>query len=246
MGHADGVTPTQHVMVPGPADLLGGPKFQQHEIVFGPGVQLAGSEVCLDQTAHSSDMGQVDSISELVTRMEIDSAAGNTDAANSAEASDGLAAPQSGQGVDNSDGVEAQGGVVGDSELGSWSLFKAIPAPVLETPSSQPACQHQSRSAKQRRVVPSTWSSLRLAARPSPVPVSQRAQQKLMRELSFVNNQTAAPDAAVTAYIDMYDGDLPEQAVQAIRAATKLGNKKLAKVLAAMAEEAGAADVDGE
>jgi hypothetical protein len=76
--------------------------------------------------------------------------------------------------------------------------------------------------------------------------VSQRAQQKLMRELSFVNNQTAAPDAAVTAYIDMYDDDLPEQAVQAIRVATKLGNKKLAKVLAAMAEEAGAADVDGE
>jgi hypothetical protein len=67
-----------------------------------------------------------------------------------------------------------------------------------------------------------------------------------MRELSFVNNQTAAADAAVTAYIDMYDGDLPEQAVQAIRVATKLGNKKLAKVLAAMVEEAGAADVDGE
>jgi len=60
-----------------------------------------------------------------------------------------------------------------------------------------------------------------------------------MRELSFVNNQSAAPDAAITAYIDMYQGDLPEQAVQAIREATRL-----AKVLAAMAEEAGAADVE--
>jgi hypothetical protein len=78
-------------------------------------------------------MGQVDSISELVTRMELVS---DADAANSAEAFDGLAAPQSGQGVEISDGVEAEGGAVGDSELGSWSLFKAIPVPVLETPSS--------------------------------------------------------------------------------------------------------------
>lgn len=90
----------------------------------------------------------------------------------------------------------------------------------------------------------STRSSLRLAARPSPVPVAQRAQQKLMKELNFLNNQPSAPDAAVTAYIDMYEGDLPEQAIKAIRAAIRLGNKKLAKVLAAMAEEAVAVDVE--
>ena len=60
-----------------------------------------------------------------------------------------------------------------------------------------------------------------------------------------MGNPSVEPDAAVTAYIDMYQGDLPEQAVQAIRAATKLGNKKLAKVLEAMAEEAGAADAEG-
>lgn len=33
----------------------------------------------------------------------------------------------------------------------------------------------------------STRSSLRLAARPSPAPVAQRAQQKLMRELNFIH-----------------------------------------------------------
>jgi len=167
-------------------------------------------------------MGPVDSISELVTKMEIDSATDKEDAANS------------------SDVVVADG-----SELDVWSLFKAIPPPVLETPLPLPTGHHQGRSDKQKRVAPSTRSSLRLAARPSPVPVSQRAQHKLMKELSFMGNQSVEPDAAVTTYIDMYQGDLPEQAVQAIRAATKLGNKKLAKVLEAMAEEAGAADAEG-
>jgi hypothetical protein len=35
-----------------------------------------------------------------------------------------------------------------------------------------------------------TRSSLRQAARPSPVPVAERAQRKLMRELDFINPQT--------------------------------------------------------
>lgn len=65
-----------------------------------------------------------------------------------------------------------------------------------------------------------------------------------MKELDFINNQPSAPDAAVTDYIDMYDGELPKEAVKAIRASTKPGNKKLAKVLAAMAEEATAVEVE--
>lgn len=54
-----------------------------------------------------------------------------------------------------------------------------------------------------------TRSSLRQAARPSPVPVSQRAQQKLMRELQFIDTPTGPPDAAVTEYIDLYGQNLP-------------------------------------
>jgi hypothetical protein len=34
-----------------------------------------------------------------------------------------------------------------------------------------------------------------------------------MRELSFVSGKSVAPDAAVTAYIDMYGEDLPDDAV---------------------------------
>ena len=82
-----------------------------------------------------------------------------------------------------------------------------------------------------------THLSLRLAARPSTVPVAERATRKLMRELDFINNPSPAPDAAVTAYVDMYADDLPEQAVMAIRAATRLSNKELAEALAAIAQE---------
>lgn len=42
----------------------------------------------------------------------------------------------------------------------------------------------------------------------------------------------------------MYGDDLPKHAVKAIRAATRMGNKKLAKVLAALAKEADAADME--
>ncbi|CAD6266701.1 unnamed protein product [Miscanthus lutarioriparius] len=82
-----------------------------------------------------------------------------------------------------------------------------------------------------------TRSGLRLAARPSMVLVAKQAQRKLMRELDFINNPSPAPDAAVTAYVDMYADDLPEQAVMAIRAATRLSNKNLAEALTAIAQE---------
>jgi DNA-binding transcriptional regulator YiaG len=44
--------------------------------------------------------------------------------------------------------------------------------------------------------------------------------------------------------VDLYGQDLPEDAIKAIRAATHMGNKKLAKVLAVMAAEAGAAQME--
>jgi hypothetical protein len=65
-----------------------------------------------------------------------------------------------------------------------------------------------------------------------------------MRELDFINPQAIEPDAAVTTYVDMYAGDLPEEAVKAIRAATRMGNKKLAEALAAMADEFDATEMD--
>jgi hypothetical protein len=65
-----------------------------------------------------------------------------------------------------------------------------------------------------------------------------------MYELSFINGKLAAPDAAVTAYVDMYGDDLPKEAVKAIRVATRMGNKELSRALAAIAAESGAAEME--
>jgi hypothetical protein len=81
-----------------------------------------------------------------------------------------------------------------------------------------------------------TRSSVHLAARPSTVPVAERATRKLMRELNFINKPSPAPDAAITVFVDRCTNDLPEQAVMAIRAAARLDNKELAEALAAIAQ----------
>lgn len=85
-----------------------------------------------------------------------------------------------------------------------------------------------------------TRSSLCQAARSCTIPVAKRASCKLMHELDFITNrQQQAPDAVVAEYVDMYGADLPEQAIKAIKAAARLGNKNLAKVLEAMVESDG-------
>jgi hypothetical protein len=65
-----------------------------------------------------------------------------------------------------------------------------------------------------------------------------------MRELDFVNRPTPQPDAAVTAYVDLYGEDLPEQAIKAIRLVTRVGNKKLSKSLEALVQEAEAVELE--
>ncbi|CAD6205347.1 unnamed protein product [Miscanthus lutarioriparius] len=115
-------------------------------------------------------------------------------------------------------------------------------APKLPTP---PARAPKNRGAGKRRTLAATRSSLCQAARPSPIPVAERATRNLMRELEFINSQQQqAPDAAVDEYVDLYAGNLPEMAVEAIKAATRMGNKKLTKVLEAIVQEADAVEME--
>jgi hypothetical protein len=122
----------------------------------------------------------------------------------------------------------------------STGMFKAVPASILGRPDPAAPTSSQGR----RRSAAPSRSSTRLAARASPFPVAERAQRKLMRELAFLNNKSAAPDAAVTAYIDLYGDGLPDNAVKAIRAATRMGNRELAKALEAIAAESGAPEME--
>jgi len=194
----------------------------QEEVVFGPGVQLEEEPAVLPPAEGACVELE---ISNLVHRMEIDSEGGEDLGPSPGLADDGVL------GHDDADGRQ-----------GGKDLFRKLPGPLLPKPA--PPAGDTPRPGRGRRTMASTRSSLRLAARPSPVPVAQRAQHKLMRELDFVNGQPPAPDAAVTAYVDMYADDLPEQAIVAIRAATKMGNKKLVKVLAAMTEQAAGAAME--
>jgi len=191
---------------------------------------------------------QVEEISDRVTRMDID---GTPRSGMILEAAGGAAelAVAGGLGTDEAT-VEDGGQVVAGASGAAASvgcatfckvIFKDTTAPLLPRPDT-PQLPRASRSRK--RLIVATRTSLRQAARPSPVPVSQRAQRKLMRELQFIDTPAAPPDSAATEYIDLYGQDLPDQAVDTIRAAARLGNKKLAKVLAALAAEAGAAEME--
>jgi hypothetical protein len=128
------------------------------------------------------------------------------------------------------------------------SFATELPAPLLPTPVSPPPRAILPRAGKlrKRKALQATRSSLLQAAKPCAVPVAERTQRKLMRELEFLNPQRPAPDAAVTEYIDSYGVDLPEQAIKALRAATRLDNKELAKALAAMVDESDAVEMEGQ
>jgi hypothetical protein len=65
-----------------------------------------------------------------------------------------------------------------------------------------------------------------------------------MRELDFINGKSLAPDAAITEFVDMFGQELLEEAIKAIRAAMKMGNKELSEALAAMAAESGVAKME--
>ena len=135
----------------------------------------------------------------------------------------------------------------GDCASFCRKMFRKVPEPLLPRPASPQVVKKQagqSSTRRRRRTLAPTRSSLRQAARPSPVPVAQRAQLKLMRELDFINGESPAPDAAITEFVESFGQDLPEEAVKAIRVAAKLGNKELCKALAAIAAESGMAEME--
>lgn len=76
-----------------------------------------------------------------------------------------------------------------------------------------------------RKTTASTRSSKHLVATPSSVLVAQRAQQKLMRELDFIMPSPLhqMPLSQPTLTFMLTAQDLPEEAVNAIRAATIWG-----------------------
>jgi len=199
------------------------------EVVFGPGVQLQPKE------GHIGDPTLGD-ISDMVTRMDIDPMCDRDGA---------IAAASSGSSPHKPPLRQGETGTEAARDIYS-GLFRELEGPILQAPPQLvPSTPVTKTRAKKKTTLPATRTSLRQAARPSNIPVAERATLKLMRELEFVSSQQQqAPDAAVASYIDLYADDLPEMAVQAIRAATRVGNKKLIKALEAIVQEADAVEME--
>jgi hypothetical protein len=191
----------------------------------------------------SSDDGNIDDTSHQATRTEVSMAtvhATATPSTNSGREGDPTV------GHDLCDDPIADR--VDDIHDFCSTIFKSVPEPLLPRPTSSPTSPpkrvYSRRTGRKQKNMVASRSSVRLAAHPSTVPVAERATRKLMRELDFLNNPSPAPDAAVTAYVDMYADDLPEQAVMAIRAAMRLSNKELAEALATIAQETGEVEME--
>jgi len=201
----------------------------QTKVLFGPGVQL--------QPTGEDEVGD---IFDLVNKMDIDPAV--EDGLDHAVVGDG---PETAGSPDQAvvavgsplRASPPEGGLHDDPYAG---LFCKLPPPVLQTPqmTATTSSVPMPRARRSRKQLASTRSSTRLASRGSSVPVAERAQRKLMRELNFINNQQHTPDDAVAEYLDLYVEDLPAKAIKAIQSATRLGNKKLAKILEAIVQEA--------
>lgn len=93
------------------------------------------------------------------------------------------------------DDILVQAANEGDCVSFCKGTFREANCPLLPRPARSPKLGGRSR--KRVMVATTTRVSQRQAARPSPVLVSQRAQQKLMRELKFMDSPTLPLDVAV-------------------------------------------------
>lgn len=97
-------------------------------------------------------------------------------------------------------------------------VVPATPAPERSAKFPQPPATAPAMRAK----------SARQAAKKSSIPVSKRAQLRLVKELRFVEPDKPGSDKALQDYIDMYKQPLPQKAIEALRKATRLGSKPMA------------------
>ncbi|GJN11417.1 hypothetical protein PR202_ga29610 [Eleusine coracana subsp. coracana] len=131
-----------------------------------------------------------------------------------------------------------------DSELQDCSVLSRAFAELLP-PVVFPSTASPPRHLPRPRTAPATApqsrpKSTRRAAKSS-IPVSQRAQRRLVKELHFIAPKEPVTDQAVTEYLKMYQEPLPAKAIAEIRKATRLASKPVAGALAAVAASEAAA-----
>ena len=76
------------------------------------------------------------------------------------------------------------------------------------------------------------------------MPVSRRATHHLIRQLDLVGQEEAIGDEAVERYERMYQHPLPRKTRAALQAITRIASGAVMEATAALAAEAGAAEVE--
>ena len=146
------------------------PSTYQPEVLFGP---------------------PTDNLSDLVHKMDIDTVPTHTTSPSSR-----AAGATSASDVDDPDGLQGDGedavgeleGDNGGSSFSQWPLqVHPGPYPPGRNLPRYPVGTGKLPTRDKHKPAVSTRSSTRLASKPSSVPVARRAQQKLMRELDFIN-----------------------------------------------------------
>ena len=113
-------------------------------------------------------------ISDMVTRMDIDPMCDRDGA---------IAAASSGSSPHKPPLRQGETGTEAARDIYS-GLFRELEGPILQAPPQLvPSTPVTKTRAKKKTTLPATRTSLRQAARPSNIPVAERATLKLMREL---------------------------------------------------------------
>uniref|UniRef100_A0A0D9Z8X5 Uncharacterized protein n=1 Tax=Oryza glumipatula TaxID=40148 RepID=A0A0D9Z8X5_9ORYZ len=99
-------------------------------------------------------------------------------------------------------------------------FFAPLPPPLVATPPVR------RRGRPRKKVLLPSRHSKRLEARPSPVPVSMRAQVRIMKEMRVLKPGEPVGDEALAEYIKRFQNPLPTVVVQGIRALTGLDSGK--------------------
>lgn len=122
---------------------------------------------------------------------------------------------------------------MGEAEATNCRAFIDLEPPVLSPPHT-PREASVPQPRKQCKPASSRPKSSRQVVQKSTIPVSLRAQQRLVKELSFVAPAEQVSDKAIEEYLRMYKEPLPKKVIAALKKATRLGNMKMCMALAAL------------
>ncbi|KAF0903890.1 hypothetical protein E2562_029973 [Oryza meyeriana var. granulata] len=128
--------------------------------------------------------------------------------------------------VGNDDDNAAHHNVAGNNII--QRLFIAAPEPLLPNPVQEDA---------PAPALPTIRHSARLAKKATTIPVSLRAQHRLIRQLEIVQDDEPINDDAVQRYIHAFAQPLPSHVIAACRALTHIEDESFLAAMGMMAAE---------